>query len=47
MGKNVELTGKLVGDTISFNAGNRKYTGKVSGDTIFGTHRGGSWKATR
>ena len=48
MGENVELTGKLAGDRISFNAGGREYTGTVSGNTISGTHGGGgSWKAAR
>jgi len=47
-GKDMELTGKLVGDKISFNAGGREYTGTVSGNMISGTHDGGgSWKATR
>jgi len=47
-GKNAELTGKLIGDQISFTAGGREYTGTVSGNTISGTHDGGgSWKATR
>ncbi|HTN70262.1 MAG TPA: class I SAM-dependent methyltransferase [Methylomirabilota bacterium] len=35
--------GKLNGDQISFTAGDTKYTGHVSGNTI----DGGSWKATR
>ena len=48
MGKNVELTGKLTGDTISFTAEGTEYTGTVSGNTISGTHDGGgSWQATR
>jgi SAM-dependent methyltransferase len=47
-GKNVEITGKLHGDKITFTAGGRKYTGTVSGDAISGTHDGGgSWKAAR
>ena len=47
-GKDMELTGKLDGDKISFIAGGREHTGRVSGDTIFGTHdEGGSWKASR
>ena len=46
--KSLELTGKLNGDKISFNAGGREYTGTVSGDMISGTHDGGgSWKAVR
>ena len=48
MGKDMELSGKLDGKTISFIAGGREYTGTVSGNAISGTHDGGgSWKATR
>ena len=48
MGKDMEFSGKLDGDKISFTAGGREYTGTVSGDIISGTHDGGgSWKATR
>ena len=47
-GKNMELSGKLNGDKISFNAGGTAYTGTVSGNTISGTIAvGGTWKATR
>ena len=47
-GKDTNLTGKLDGDKISFNAGGTEYTGTVSGNTISGTRAGGStWKATR
>ncbi|MCL2022590.1 MAG: class I SAM-dependent methyltransferase [Betaproteobacteria bacterium] len=47
-GKAMELTGKLDGDKISFNAGGTEYVGTVSGNTISGTHGGSdSWKATR
>jgi len=47
-GKDQELTGKLDGDRISFNAGGTAYTGTVSGNTITGTRAGGSaWKASR
>ena len=47
-GKNLELTGKLDGDKISFNAGGTEYTGTVSGNAISGTRAGGgSWKASR
>jgi len=46
--KETKLTGKLVGDAISFFAGGTQYTGTVSGDTILGTRAGGSaWKAVR
>ena len=47
-GKDMELSGKLNGDKISFNAGNMEYTGTVSGNTISGAiSGGGSWNATR
>ena len=47
-GKDLQITGKLDGDKISFNAGGTEYTGTVSGNTISGTRAGGgSWKATR
>ena len=42
--------GKLRGDQISFSAGSAEYTGRVNGDTIQGTVKGGSsgsWTATR
>ena len=47
-GKNLEFSGKLDGDKISFNAGGTEYNGTVSGNTISGNRAGGgSWKATR
>ena len=47
-GKNMELSGKLNGDKISFNAGGTAYSGTVSGNAISGTIAGGgSWNATR
>ena len=43
-----ELTGKLNGDKIRFNAGGMEYTGTVSGNKITGKRAGGgSWNATR
>ena len=42
--------GKLNGDQISFSAGNAEYTGRVNGNAIQGTVKGGSsgnWSATR
>ena len=46
--KSTELTGKLNGDKISFNAGGIEYTGTVNGNTILGSRvGGGSWRATR
>jgi len=46
--KEMELTGKLDGDKIRFNAGGTEYTGTVSGSTISGKRTGGgTWKATR
>ena len=47
-GKETQLSGKLNGDKISFNAGGTEYTGTVSGNAISGTRAGGgSWKASR
>ena len=47
-GKELNLTGKLDGDKISFNAGGTEYNGTVNGNTISGTQAGGgAWKATR
>ena len=47
-GKSTDLTGKLNGDKINFNAGGTEYTGTVSGNTISGTRSGGgTWQATR
>jgi Methyltransferase domain len=42
--------GKLNGDQISFTAGKAQYTGRVNGNTMEGTVKGGSddkWSATR
>ncbi len=42
--------GRLSGDQISFNAGGAQYTGRVSGNAMEGTVKGGSdskWRATR
>jgi hypothetical protein len=44
------ISGKLNGDEISFTAGGAQYTGRVNGNTIDGTVKGGSsskWTATR
>jgi hypothetical protein len=44
------ISGKLNGDQISFTAGSAQYTGRVNGNTIDGTAKGGSngkWTATR
>jgi SAM-dependent methyltransferase len=41
------LTGKLVGDQISFSAGGVQYRGRVSGNTIQGSAGGTKWSATR
>ena len=42
------ISGKLVGDRISFTAGGAQYSGRVSGDAMEGTGgSGGSWKASR
>ena len=43
--------GKMVGDQITFTAGNSQYTGRVNGSTIEGTIRTGAssanWRATK
>jgi precorrin-6B methylase 2 len=42
--------GKMNGDQITFTAGSAEYTGRVNGNTIQGTVKGGSaasWRATR
>jgi hypothetical protein len=42
--------GRLRGDQITFTAGGVQYTGRVNGNTIEGTAKGGSngnWSATR
>jgi precorrin-6B methylase 2 len=44
------ISGKLNGDQISFTAGGAQYTGRVSGNAMEGTLKGGSngkWSATR
>ena len=44
------ITGKLLGNDITFTAGNVQYSGKVNGNTIQGTIKGGqggSWTATK
>jgi hypothetical protein len=42
------ITGKMLGDQISFTAGKTSYTGTVSGNTIKGTvSGGGAWTATK
>jgi precorrin-6B methylase 2 len=50
-GKNVVVTnGKMRGDQISFSVGAAQYTGRVNGNTMEGTIKGGSggnWTATR
>jgi hypothetical protein len=42
--------GKMRGDEISFSAGGAQYTGRVNGNVIDGTVKGGNkgkWSATR
>jgi hypothetical protein len=42
--------GRLRGDQISFTAGGAQYTGRVNGNVIEGTVKGGTdsnWRATR
>jgi hypothetical protein len=44
------ISGKLNGDEISFTAGAAQYTGRVNGNAIDGTVKGGTngkWAATR
>jgi SAM-dependent methyltransferase len=44
------ISGKLNGDQLSFTAGGAQYTGRVNGNTIDGSVKGGSngkWTATR
>ncbi|MGB7951481.1 MAG: class I SAM-dependent methyltransferase [Candidatus Binatia bacterium] len=44
------ISGKVNGDQISFTAGKTQYTGRVNGNSIEGTAKGGSgsrWSATR
>jgi hypothetical protein len=44
------ISGKLNGDQISFTAGAAQYTGRMNGNAIEGTVKGGSdgkWSATR
>ena len=46
--EDVELTGKLNGDKISFDAGGAEFVGTVNGNTMSGTRAGGgNWKAVR
>jgi SAM-dependent methyltransferase len=48
---NSDVSGKLIGDQITFTAGRTVYSGRVSGDKIEGTARTGNnetkWEATR
>ncbi len=50
-GKNITITnGRLRGDQISFSAGGAEYSGRVNGNSIEGTVKGGgsgNWRATR
>jgi SAM-dependent methyltransferase len=48
LGSNEISGGRLLGDEITFTAGNAKYTGRVDGNTIKGTTTGGgTFTATR
>jgi Methyltransferase domain len=43
-----QVAGKLIGDEISFSAGEAQYLGRVNGNSIEGTLKsGGKWSATR
>jgi precorrin-6B methylase 2 len=51
-GTTTAISGKLLGDRITFTAGKRQYTGRVNGNTIEGTvtaegGRAQPWKATK
>jgi len=47
-GSTAIANGKLNGEQISFNAGGVEYSGRVSGNSIEGSAKGGgAWKATR
>ena len=46
--KDIELSGKLDGDKISFKAGDAEFVGTVNGNTMSGARvGGGAWNATR
>ena len=50
IGSDTIANGKLNGPDVSFNVGNVKYTGKVTGNSMTGTMSGGrtgSWTAAR
>ena len=49
-GASTAVSGKLLGDQITLTAGATEYTGRVAGDTMEGTTKGGNgttWAATR
>jgi hypothetical protein len=48
-GTPVSVSGKLRGDLITFTAGNTEYSGRVNGQSMEGTTKGGpaTWTATR
>ena len=47
-GNNAEpIKGKVTGDEIRFSAGSTEYQGRISGNTIEGKSKSGSFKATR
>jgi precorrin-6B methylase 2 len=48
-GTSTAVTGRLRGDAITFAAGTTEYTGKVNGESMEGTTKGGpaTWSATR
>lgn len=39
--------GRVRGDRLSFNAGGVEYAGRVNGERLEGTSKGGAWSATR
>jgi len=42
-----QISGKLIGDQITFTAGNTEYTGRVNGNSMEGSAAGAMWSATR
>jgi hypothetical protein len=47
-GNNAEaIKGKVTGDQIRFTAGGTEYQGRISGNTIEGKSKSGSFKASR
>ncbi len=43
----IRIKGKLIGDQLTFTAGNTQYTGRVNGNSMAGSAAGANWSATR